>query len=107
VEFSVRARDADTLVAWVQKHSGPCTADSSKQYYWGTISNVTSEKVAGRDARSFDSNDQACGEGPSLIHFTAFFMGPSYVFVLDWWSTDPAYAATVHRVADQMLASFS
>jgi hypothetical protein len=62
--------------------------------------------VAGKDALSFDWN-QACADGPTHGHITAFFIGTSYVFVLDWWSTDPAYAATVHRVADQMLASFS
>jgi len=108
VEFSVRARDADTLNAWVQKHTGPCGSDGSKEYYWDTPSDLTSMTVAGHDARSFDWNmAQACGEGATSLHFTAFFVGTSYVFVLDWWSTDPAYAATVHRVADQMLASFS
>ena len=108
VEFSVRARDADTLNAWIQKHTGPCGSDGSKEYYWDTLSNLTSLMVAGHDARSFDWNmAQACGEGATTFHFTTFFMGRPYVFVLDWWSTDPAYVAEVHRVADQMLASFS
>jgi hypothetical protein len=106
VEFGVRANDADTLTAWIKKHTGPCGSPNSKEYYWDNISNVTPVKAAGRDALSFDWDQQACGT-PYTLHLTAFLLRPSYVFLFSWYSQDVADAATLRGLADQMLASFS
>jgi hypothetical protein len=105
VAFGVRANDANTLNAWVQKHTGPCGSPDSAAYYWDKISNVTAVKAGGRDALSFDWDQQACGT-PLTLHLTAFAMGPSYIFVFSWWSSDAAYAGTVRGAGEQMLASF-
>jgi len=106
VEFGVRANDAGTLTAWVQKHTGPCGSPNSSEYYWDKVSNVTPVNAAGREALTFDWNQQACGT-PYTLHLTAFVLQTSHVFLFSWYSQDAAYSETLKRIADQMLASFS
>ena len=105
VDFGLRANDAATLNAWIQKHTGPCGSPNSKGYYWDNISNIRSVKVAGRNALSFDWNQQSCGS-PLTLHMTAFVMRSSSIFLLSWWSADPAYVGAAHGAAEQMLGSF-
>jgi hypothetical protein len=102
IDFHVFTKDADTLTAWVQKHSGPCDRPASAPYYWVKTSNLTPTKVAGAEALSFDWG--ACTSS-MLLHSTVFFMGP-YIFELDWFTTDPTYASIAQETGQQMLASF-
>ena len=105
LEFGVYADDADALTAWVQKHTGPCGSPNDKEYYWDNISGLTPVKVAGRDALSFDWDQQACST-PYTLHLTAFVLRPSYVFLFSWYAQDAAYGAILKSIADQMLTSF-
>ncbi len=106
VEFGIRANDADTLTAWVQKHTGPCGSPNIKEFYWDNISTLTPLTAAGRDALAFDWDQQACGT-PYTLHLIGFVLRPSNVFLFSWYSQDATYAATLKRIADQMLTSFS
>jgi hypothetical protein len=105
VDFGVYSKDADSLTAWVQKHTGPCGSDTSKAYYWDSTSNVVQTTVSGRDALSFDLVNP-CGSSLTLRE-TIFFLGTAYLFRLDWWSSDTTYAATIGPIVQSMLASFS
>jgi hypothetical protein len=103
IDFHVFAKDADTLTAWVQKHGGPCGPPGDVTRYWQTASNLTSTTVAGIDALSFD--ETLCGTGITP-HNTVFFIGPSYVFSLDWFPTRPEHVAAARQIGQQVLASF-
>jgi hypothetical protein len=103
VEFGLRTNDAATLSAWVQKHTGPCGSPNSKEYYWDNVSNLTPVKVNGRDALLFDW--QPCFTSLTL-HVTAFATRQSYIFVLDWWSSDTTYVPTAQGAGEGMLRSF-
>src|SRR2546428_2149202 len=42
VELGIYTMDAETLSAWVAKHTGPAEAPSSQGHYWATTTNLTS-----------------------------------------------------------------
>ena len=97
--------DADTLTAWVQKHSDnhACLGGPGIFVFVTNLKPVTS---SGHDAVSFDQDVRQCGEGANLIrHTTVFFLGSTYVFVFEWQATDVNYAPTIQAIAEMMLAS--
>ena len=101
VEMGIYTQDADTLTAWVSKHSVARCTDSGG-FFWG-VSNLKSVTAAGRDAVAFD--EASTCEGPSTIHDTVLLLKSGKVFRFDWWSTDPNYTATIQGIAQQMLDS--
>jgi hypothetical protein len=107
VEMGVYTKDANTLTAWVQKHSdATCGMPNSTAFFWN-VSNLKTTTAAGRDAVSFDDNSKGC-EGPqSTNHFTVFFLGSNHVFRFNWWASDANYSPTIEAIADKMLASFT
>jgi len=105
IDIGVYSIDADTLTAWVQKHTGPCGSQVSNAFFWDVVRNLTTVTAAGRQAVSFDWDMSSCGASLT-VHETAFFMGSAYVFRLDWWALDPAYATTLQQYAQQILATF-
>jgi hypothetical protein len=106
VDFGVYSKDADTLEAWVQRHTGPCGSPNSKAYFWDTTAKLQPATIAGRSAVSFDWDQSSCF-GTATLHETALFFGTDYVFRLDWWSTDPNYSSTIQQIAAQMLSTFN
>lgn len=102
VEIGLYLMDADTLQAWVIKHTGPAEASSNQEFYWGSATNVRTTTAAGRPALSFDYSSE--GFRPP-VHTTAFLQTPSRVMLIDWWSADPAYLATLEAVYQQMFTT--
>jgi hypothetical protein len=107
VEMGVYDKDADTLTAWVRKHSdATCGMPNGTGFFWN-VTNLTVAPAAGRDAVSFDDDTRGC-EGPQATdHFVVFFLGSNHIFRFSWWSSDPAYIPTVQAIAQTMLSSFS
>lgn len=103
VEMGVYTMDADTLTAWVQKHSDS-TCLIGKEYFWA-VSNLRTVTVSARKAVAFDVDASGCPEGTGMIHDTAFLLGTGNVFRISWWSSDPNYVSTVQAIAERMLAS--
>jgi hypothetical protein len=103
IELAIYTKDADTLGGWVAKHSGPPTS-SSMTRYWTAATNQTPVTVNGQSGLSFDWVGDM---GPPTIHDTAVFLGSAYILEVDWWSTDPSYAATLQEYHQQMLASLT
>lgn len=103
VELGLYPMDADTLSAWITKHTGPSSAAASQAFYWETTANVTPTSAAGRPAISFDNSSPG---GPTTLHATVFQQGSSRVVLFDWWSADQSYLETIQLLAQQMLASF-
>jgi photosystem II stability/assembly factor-like uncharacterized protein len=101
VEMGVYTKDADTLTAWVNKHS---VAKCTDPGFFPGVSNMRSVTVAGRDALAFDDVYTGC-EFSGVVHTTVLLLGSGNVFRIDWWATDPNYAPTLQAIADQMLAS--
>jgi hypothetical protein len=101
VEIAVYSRDSDTLIAWVTKHSGPSSSTDPTRY-WTPVTNEVGAVVAGRDGLSFDWIPD---QGDRTVHATIAFLGTTYVFLIEWWATDPSYAATVHTDFQQMVSS--
>ncbi len=95
----IYSKDADTLSGWITKHSGPPTT-SSPTRYWTAGANQTPVTVDGRDGLSFDWVPDT---GGFTLHATAIFHRAAYVLVLQWWSVDPSYAATLERYHKRML----
>lgn len=99
LEFVVYNKDANTLSDWVAKHSGPPgSADITR--YWTPVSNQSSATVAGNAGLSFDWVPDMRDK---IVHATVVFLGTAYVFLVQWWSTDPSYEATLRQDYAQML----
>lgn len=103
IEFAIYPNDAATLTDWIAKHTGTPSPTANPFIYWEQTSNVESTAAAGRNAVYFDV---ANGPSGSIIHNIAFFWNASYIFQLDWWSSDGTYAATLDSSARQMMNSF-
>jgi hypothetical protein len=102
VELDVFVLDADTLTAWVAKHTGPAEAASSKEFYWGSVANLAATTVSGQPGLAFDYSS----EGSLIaVHSAVFMQGSSRVFLVDWWAGDSVTEATIKPVFQQMLAS--
>jgi hypothetical protein len=106
VEFGIYKKDADTLAAWIQKHTGPCFTGRDPIPYWDTVTNMKSTTVSGHEALSFDWDTSHCASA-SIVHETVFFLGSAFVFRFDWWATDRNHSTTLQPIAQQMLASLS
>jgi hypothetical protein len=102
VEVDLLSMDADTLRAWVAKHTGPAEAPSNQEFYWGSVSNLAATTAVSRPALSFDNSAEGF---PTTVHAIVFLQDPSRVILVDWWSTDPTYAPTIEAVFQQMLTS--
>jgi hypothetical protein len=103
VEVGVYTKDADTLSAWVQKHSAASCGLPGNPFFWATA-NLKPVTAAGRDAVSFDTDPKGCG--PSIaVHNIVFFMSNGYIFQLDWYA-NTTYATTIQGVGQQMLATY-
>ncbi len=106
VELGVYTKDADTLNAWVQKHSDTdCGGANSTAFIFG-VSSLTATTAAGHDAVSFDDQGSGCGGPAYKGHSTVFFLDLQHVFMLDWWTSGPDHAPTVQAIGSQMLATF-
>jgi hypothetical protein len=99
IEIAIYSKDADSLSGWVAKHSGPPTS-SNQNRYWNDPTNQSAVRVNGRDGFSFDWLPDV---GGATIHSTAVFLHAKYVLVLQWWSADSTYAATVKQYHSRML----
>jgi hypothetical protein len=98
-EIAIYAKDADSLSGWVPKHTGPSTSSMVDRYFT-VVSNQRPVTVAGREGLAFDwVGDQ----GSPTIHARAVFHQAKYVFQIQWFSADPAYATTVEAVYTRML----
>jgi hypothetical protein len=107
VELGVFTNDADTLTAWVQKHSDvDCAGTNTKAFIFG-VSNTQSVTVDGRAAIAFDDKSSGCGGPASSGQETAFLLSPQYVFMVGWWSAGPDYAPTLRQITSEMLGTFS
>jgi hypothetical protein len=100
IEIAIYLKDADSLSMWVARHSGPPSSSSANRY-WDAATNQGAVRVDGRDGLTFDWRPDT---GQATIHATAVFLRATYVLVLQWWSTDPAYAATVQQYHKRMVA---
>jgi hypothetical protein len=99
IDIGVYVRDADTVDAWVTKHSGPPTP-SGKNLYWNGVTNRATVTVAGRDAIAFVWTPNT---GKPTIYSSGVFLGATYVLIVSWWSMDPLYSDTVQRSHQHML----
>lgn len=104
LEIAIYTKDADSLSAWVTKHTGPKGSTNVSHFFPGAT-NQSPVTVDGRPGISLDWTPT--GEGPSSVHGTATLLGTAYVIVVDWWSTDPSYATTLQPYYQQMLASLT
>jgi hypothetical protein len=102
VDIDLFSMNADSIRAWVVKHTGPAEAPSNQEFYWGTASNLAATTAAGRPALSFDYSSEGF---PTTVHATVFLQSSSRVLLLDWWSTDPNYEASIQATFQQMLSS--
>ena len=105
VELGVFTYDADSLSAWVLKHSdADCGGSNTTAFIFG-VSNKQAVTAAGRPALSFDDKASGCG-GPAFVgQQTVFLLKSNYVFTLGWWSARPDYAPTVRTIAAEMLGT--
>jgi hypothetical protein len=94
--------DANSLEAWITKHTGPAEAPESQAHYFTNTSNVTTATLVGRQAISFDYSVTGF---PAISHAMVFLQTSSRVFLIAWWSDTPQYAATIQPVFRQMLTS--
>ncbi|MGH7765271.1 MAG: hypothetical protein ACREOM_12735 [Candidatus Dormibacteraceae bacterium] len=99
IGIGIYTRDADTLAAWVDKHTGP-PGSSDHTRYWSPVTNEVASTAGGRQAVSFDWVPDT---GPPTIHDTAVFLGTSYMLTVGWWSTVPSYATTLQPYYQRML----
>jgi hypothetical protein len=99
VEIGMYAKDADSLDAWVTKHSGPPSPTEDNRH-WSAVTNRATVTVAGRDGISFDWSPDS---GKSVIHSTCVFLGTTYVLMVAWWTTDAKYSDTIQHHHQQML----
>jgi hypothetical protein len=99
IEITIYSKDADTVAAWISKHSGPATS-SDPTRYWTPVTNQTAVTVTGQEGVSFDWVPDMKDK---TIHATATFLGTAYVFVIQWWSNDTDYATTLHSYYQRML----
>lgn len=109
VEIGVFAYDADSLSAWVLKHSDiDCAGSNASAFIFG-VSNMQAVTAAGRPALSFDDKASGCGGTAFAGHQTVFLLKTNHVFMLGWWAAAgrPDYAPTVREIASEMLATFS
>jgi len=102
VEIYTYSMDANSLKAWITKHTGPAEAPESQAHYFTNTSNVTTTTLVGRPAISFDYSVTGF---PAISHTTVFLQTSSRVFLIAWWSETPQYAATIQPVFQRMLAS--
>jgi hypothetical protein len=99
IEIAVYTRDASTVTEWITKHSGP-PPSTNQSRYWSPVKNSATATVAGHTGVSFDwIPDQK----DKTVHATALFIGASSVLVIQWWSTDSTYSATLLQYYQQML----
>lgn len=105
IDIGIYSKDADTLSAWVQKHTGPCGSPVTKGFFWDVVRNVEIASAAGRQAVTFDWDMSSCGSS-LIVHETAFFMGSEYIVRFDWWAFDAGYATTLQTYSQQILATF-
>jgi hypothetical protein len=102
VEIYTYSMDANSLEAWITKHTGPAEAPESQAHYFTNTSNVTTATLVGRQAISFDYSVTGF---PAISHAMVFLQTSSRVFLIAWWSDTPQYAATIQPVFRQMLTS--
>ena len=101
VEIAIYTKDADSLAAWVTKHSGPAGSNDLTRY-WSPVTNQAPVALASQSGLAFDwVPDQ--GGGP--IHAEVAFLGTTYVFLIQWWASEPSYEATVTDNYARMVAS--
>ena len=101
----VYAKDAETLAAWVQKHSDNRACLGGPGLFVFVI-NLKTVAVGGRDALSFEQDTTQCGEGsPVIRHTTTFSLHSGDIFVFEWQSADVNYTPTMQAIAETMLAS--
>jgi hypothetical protein len=96
IEIVIYTNDADTLAKWIAKHTGQPTS-SDRARYWNSVSNQTSIRVGGREGLAFDWMANIA------VHAAAIQLGTAYVLLIQWWSTDSTYAATMYAYYQQML----
>lgn len=107
IELGVFTYDANSLTAWVQKHSDvDCAGSNTSAFIFG-VSNMHSVTVAGRAALTFDDKFSGCGGPAGSGQETVFLLSPNYVFMLGWWAARSAYAPTISAVASKMLGTFT
>jgi len=106
VELGVFSYDANSLTAWVQKHSDVGCAGSNTTAFIFGVSNLHAVTAAGRPAISFDDKFSGCGGPAGAGQETAFLLSPNYVFMIGWWSSGSSYAPTVRGIASEMLGTF-
>jgi hypothetical protein len=99
IDLGIYAKDANTLVGWVTRHSGPSSSPDPNRL-WSPVTNEATSTVAGHDAFSFDWVPDT---GSSTLHTTAVFLGATYVLLVMWWSNDVSYAPTLQQYYQQML----
>ena len=114
LEVTVYQRDADSLIAWVDKHTGSPAFTSGTDQYFSGVTHEVPVRVASRDALAFNWQPDAA---PYTVHNTALFLGTAYVLVLGWWAEDAlglpspaaraAYAADLQADYEMMLANLS
>jgi hypothetical protein len=107
IEIGIYSRTASTLSEWVANDSRPPLASENVRYATAGANQMVLT-VDCRDGLFFDWIPIG---GPPievspLVHATAVFLGTAYVLVLDWWSTDPAYAPTLELYHQQMVYDF-
>jgi hypothetical protein len=99
VEIGIYAKDADTLGAWVTKHSGPPTSSDNNRY-WNPVTNRVTGTVSGHDGISFVWIPDT---GKPIVHSTAVFLGTAYVLIVSWWTMDSTYSDALQRHHQQMV----
>jgi len=112
LEVTVYVKDSESLVAWVNKHTGGPASNSETDQYFSGVSHESPLRVAGRDALAFDWQPDAA---PYTPHDTAMFISSAYVLVIGWWAEDApglpdatarsAYAAAMQADYKTMLAN--
>ena len=110
LEVTVYMKDADSLVGWIDKHTGSPAFISPNQYF-SAVTREAPARAAGRDAMAFDWQPDAT---PHTVHNTTTFLGTQYVLVVGWWADDApgldhpgpraAFAAALQADYKHMLA---
>ena len=99
LSIAIYTKDADSLTAWVTKHTGPVDSPDHMRY-WFSVSNQAVTTVAGKQALSFDWVPEG---GSPTFHDTTIFLGASYVLTIAWWSSVPGYATTLRQYYARMI----
>jgi hypothetical protein len=103
ISISIYHNDVGALRDWIAAHTGTPNGGDPR-HFWGSTSNLSDIRVAGRPAVSFDTTSLGPGPPPTG-HAVAFVLPDGNVFAIYWSAYAGDYAATLEAVAQHMTAT--